>query len=130
MNKINIKPLVFSVLILLVSGFSCRAAELFIFESGGCEWCESWEEDIGKTFHLTDIGQRLPLRRLDIDDPIPAPFKHFKAIVFSPTFVLVEDGVEIGRIVGYIGEYQFWTLLEQLIQKVPTPKEKRGKASF
>jgi hypothetical protein len=35
--------------------------------------------------------------------------------VFTPTFVLVEDGTEAGRIEGYPGEDFFWPLLAKLI---------------
>ena len=36
-------------------------------------------------------------------------------IRFTPTFVLVDDGREIGRIEGYPGEDFFWGLLERLL---------------
>jgi hypothetical protein len=34
---------------------------------------------------------------------------------FTPTFVLVQDGRELGRIEGYPGEDFFWGLLERLM---------------
>jgi len=36
--------------------------------------------------------------------------------LFTPTFVLMQDGVEIGRIEGYPGEDFFWGLLNQMIE--------------
>jgi hypothetical protein len=35
---------------------------------------------------------------------------------FTPTFVLVADGREVGRITGYPGEDFFWGLLQRLIE--------------
>ena len=37
----------------------------------------------------------------------------------APTFVLVEDGRELGRIEGYPGEDFFWGLLGKLLEKLP-----------
>ena len=38
---------------------------------------------------------------------------------FTPTFILVEGGEEIGRIEGYPGEHFFWPMLGQLLKKLP-----------
>jgi len=40
-------------------------------------------------------------------------------VVASPTFVLADNGREIGRIVGYPGADFFWGLLGQLLSKLP-----------
>ena len=37
--------------------------------------------------------------------------------VFTPTFVLVEDGKELGRIEGYAGDEFFWFLLGRLLDE-------------
>ena len=48
-------------------------------------------------------------------------------VVLTPTFVLMEDGAEAGRIEGYPGEDFFWGLLGQMIGMVqgdgPVPSE-------
>ena len=41
---------------------------------------------------------------------------------FTPTFVLVEDGKEIGRIEGYPGEDFFWPMLGALLDRLPARK--------
>jgi hypothetical protein len=41
---------------------------------------------------------------------------------YSPTFVLAQDGQEIGRIEGYPGEAFFWGLLERLLEQLPPGK--------
>ncbi len=45
-------------------------------------------------------------------------------MLFTPTFVLFDDGREIGRIEGYPGEDFFWGLLQNL---VPEPKPAAAK---
>ncbi len=39
-------------------------------------------------------------------------------ILYTPTFVLVAGGREIGRIEGYAGEHFFWGQLERLVARL------------
>ena len=108
------------VFLIITAGFAwgVRAAELVMFESTMCEWCETWHEEIGVIYPKTIQGRMAPLRRLDIDDEIPKAYDQFKNIEFTPTFVLVENGRLLGRIIGYPGESFFWELLSQLMEKL------------
>jgi hypothetical protein len=47
--------------------------------------------------------------------PLPEGVTLSAPAVFTPTFVLLADGVEAGRIEGYPGEDFFWPLLSGLI---------------
>jgi len=93
------------------------AAELVMFERQGCEWCEAWDEEIAPIYPKTVEAKIAPLRRVDMDDPVPASFQDLKAVIYSPTFVLMNQGREIGRIVGYAGPDFFWAQLEELLKK-------------
>lgn len=93
--------------------------ELVMFEQANCEWCEAWSSEIGPIYPLTTEGKRAPIRRVDIHDPMPDDLDHVEGSRFTPTFVLVHDGQEVGRIRGYPGEDFFWGLLDQLIQRLP-----------
>ena len=99
-----------------------RAAELIMLEEHGCPWCERWDEEIGVIYHKTPEGKRAPLRRLDIHDPLPVDLRFLVKGGYTPTFVLVDNGREIGRIRGYPGEDFFWGLLGQMLKKLPKPK--------
>ncbi len=94
------------------------AAELVMFESVLCEWCEMWHGEIGIVYHKTDEGRATPLRRVDVHDRRPADLRAVQAVVFTPTFVLMSDGAEVGRIVGYPGEDHFWGMLDLLLRKM------------
>jgi thioredoxin-related protein len=108
-------------LLLLVSGAgSSFAAELVMFESDICEWCDAWHAEIGPIYPKTSEGKRAPLRIVDIHDPRPSDLDHIEGVRFTPTFVLIDDdGQEVGRINGYPGEDFFWGLLSELIAKLP-----------
>jgi thioredoxin-related protein len=94
------------------------AAELILFEQDGCAWCETFNREIGPIYPKTSEGQRAPLRRVNIDQPLPSDLAFISVERLAPLFVLVENGHEIGRIRGYPGEDNFWGLLGVLIRKL------------
>lgn len=103
---------------------SALAAELLMFESDTCRWCDAWHAEIGPIYPKTSEGKRAPLRTVDIGDPRPGDLDHINGVRFTPTFVLIDDdGQEVGRIYGYPGEDFFWGLLEELIAKLPSKLE-------
>lgn len=98
---------------------NARGAELVMFESATCSWCDRWHDEIGPIYPQTSESQCAPLRRVDIGAPRPDDLVDISAIVFTPTFVLVQDGKEVSRLVGYPGEDFFWPLLAQELVKLP-----------
>jgi len=98
---------------------SLNAAELLMFETDGCSWCATWNREVGAVYDRTEKGRRAPLRRVDKAEPRPADLAGVEGIVYTPTFVLMEGGREIGRILGYPGEDHFWGLLGILLKKLP-----------
>ena len=107
--------------IFLVAGMASvgQAAELVMFRQALCEWCKVWDDEVGVVYNKTQEGQRVPIRQIDIHDERPADLKSIRPVVFTPTFVLVDGGKEIGRILGYPGEDFFWGLLNQMLKKMP-----------
>ena len=101
----------------LVPG-AALAAELLLFESATCEWCQKWDEDVGVVYAKTAEGRAAPLRRIDIYAARPADLRSVRGIVYTPTFVLWDRGREIGRVVGYPGEDNFWGLLGVIVAKL------------
>lgn len=96
---------------------SVMAAELAMFERDGCIWCVRWHRDIGGIYDRTPEGLRAPLRRINVrDEP---GFALEQPVIFTPTFVLVENGREVGRITGYPGQDAFWGLLGKLLPPRP-----------
>ena len=107
---------------LLVSALAARpasAAELIMFEQANCHWCETWDAQIGPAYPKTKEGRIAPLRKVDIHSRLPADLAGIDPGRYTPTFVLVENGQEVGRIRGYPGEDFFWGLLGEMLQKLP-----------
>lgn len=107
-----------STLVLIGIGEVARAAELLMFELDGCPWCRMWHKEVGPGYPLSPEGQRAPLRIVDIRAPLPPGLVLDKPVTSSPTFVLVEQNREVGRITGYPGADFFWPLLDELISKL------------
>jgi hypothetical protein len=97
---------------------SADAAELAVFHSAHCPYCVAWEREIGRVYSTTEEGQAAPVRRLDIDARRPAELSKIRDVDVTPTFVLVEQGHEVGRIVGYDGKKQFWADMRKLLARL------------
>lgn len=97
------------------------AAELIMFAEAGCPWCARWDKEVGVLYDETPEGKRAPLRRLDIHAPLPDDLKFLTRGRYTPTFVLIDNGREIGRIRGYPGEDFFWGLLSEMLGPITPP---------
>jgi hypothetical protein len=90
---------------------------LLMFEEPGCAWCRRWTEEVGGEYPITPEGQAAPLVRVQLRDPVPEGITLVSQPRFTPTFVVVQDGAEVGRIEGYPGEDFFWGLLGRILER-------------
>lgn len=88
---------------------------LLMFEQPGCTYCQAWHAEVGPEYPKTAEGLQAPLWQLQLRDALPPNVALASQPVFTPTFVLVRDGAEIGRIEGYPGEDFFWGLLAGIL---------------
>jgi len=109
-----------------VSGAARAEVRLLMLDSVACPYCEQWTEEVGDAYHKTAEGRIAPLLRMSIYDPLPDGIVLDTVAVFTPTFVLLVDGQETGRITGYPGEDFFWWMLEVMLEKLPEQSEAEG----
>jgi thioredoxin-related protein len=123
-NVTQMNQIIRTVLLIAMMCFSPNAiaAELLMLEQNGCAWCKRWHEEIGHIYPNTDEAKIAPLRVVNIHEPWPEDLKNIQIERFTPTFVLVEDGIEIGRMRGYTGDNFFWFLLKEMLDKLPEEK--------
>ena len=112
----------------LATGVFCAtpsmALELLMMEQKACPWCKRWKEEIGIVYPKTDEGKQAALRLVDIHDEWPEDLNKNLWTRFTPTFILVDKGIEIDRLYGYQGEEAFWFQLGKMLKKTDTtPKE-------
>ena len=78
----------------------------------GCPYCARFEREVAPGYRASDDGRLAPLVRRDRHD---ADIAFIPRIVYSPTFVMLIRGREIGRIVGYGGADIFWMQVAALV---------------
>lgn len=104
------------VLFLCISQKSLADTYLLMAEEDGCYWCARWDTEIAQIYPKTEEGRQIPLRRYDLMGATPAGVELARRVVFTPTFILVQNNIEVGRIEGYPGEDFFWGLLTMMIK--------------
>lgn len=92
---------------------------LLMLDQAYCEWCDQWDAEVGVVYGRTAEGRQAPLLRTSIFDPLPAGVVLERKARYTPTFVLLDDGTEVGRIEGYPGEDFFYGMLQRLLARVP-----------
>ena len=111
-----------SVFMLISSALTAAAdLSLVMVEEDGCVWCARWNEEIAHIYPKTTEGLSAPLRRIDIHAALPGDLTFARRLSFTPTFVLMQDNLEISRIEGYPGEDFFWGLLKMMLEKADSP---------
>lgn len=113
----------FVVLAIVVSPAIARASELVMFERKSCIWCQRWDRDVGAIYGKTQESKLLPLRRIDLDRRDKSDILLAGPVLFTPTFIVVDNGREIGRITGYMSEDSFWGLLGTYADKLRIPRD-------
>lgn len=114
------RPLAATILVvmaMLLTSPAVRAAELVMIDREGCGYCIAWKKQIGPAYPNTDLGRFAPLRVVNIREGAPEGVTFDRPVLFTPTFILVDEGRELGRIEGYPGEDFFWGLLEKMLKE-------------
>ena len=117
----HIRSLLFSVFMFIASlSFATEEnahKELIFITSEYCPFCEAWEQDIGSIYYKTTYAEQAPLRRIAIDEVEFELPKIVEDVAGTPTFLIFQNGYEIGRIEGYqSAEMFFWALSEYIHQ--------------
>lgn len=97
---------------------------LVMVDDIGCVWCRKWDAEVAPIYQESPAGRVAPLERRPKRHGDLAPYE---PLTYTPTFVLVRDGAEIGRIVGYAGADFFWAEFEKLVAK-DAARQPPGKA--
>ncbi len=89
-------------------------AVLLLIQDHGCPYCARWDREVGIGYPKSEEGRFAPLvRRFRGADDIG----FVTNVVYSPTFILLSHGEEVGRIVGYQGPDFFWADIGRLVAK-------------
>jgi thioredoxin-related protein len=109
-------------LAIFAGALPATAAELVMLEQPGCVWCARFNAEIASAWPKIEEGRLAPLRRVDITKDWPEDLADVAKERFTPTFILMEDGAEVGRLRGYVGNEFFWYRIGELLAKLPATK--------
>jgi hypothetical protein len=115
--------------VLLSLAFSVAAAAqttLLMFEEIGCPYCEQWRAEVGVVYNKTEEGKRAPVKIILLGEALPEGVSIGAEPFYTPTFVLLDEGVEVGRIEGYPGEAFFYGLLNRMLNNLDKRKAGSG----
>jgi len=101
-------------------------AVLVMIRDPGCPYCARWDREVGPGYVASDDGKLAPLVRRDRR---ARDIVFIERVVFSPTFVMLVRGREVGRIVGYGGADLFWMQLAGLMEDVRVALQRSGAAA-
>lgn len=108
-----------AALVLTAALFASPASadlQLLMLDRPGCTYCLKWDREVGEAYPLSPEGRAAPLVRARLTAPLPEGVTLARPTAYTPTFVLLQDGQERGRIEGYPGEDFFWGLLGRMLE--------------
>ncbi len=105
--------------VFLVIGQANAEVRLMMVEELGCPYCDRWKAEIGPIYPKTAEGRIAPLVKVMIRDPLADGITLNSPPIYTPTFILLNDGQEVGRIEGYQSDEFFWWFVETMIKKLP-----------
>lgn len=91
------------------------ATELVMYTMDSCPFCRRFEREVAPVYARTREGSRAPLRRVELRAGGVSGPELKEPVIATPTFVLMSDGREAGRITGYLNDDMFWGLLGRLV---------------
>ena len=87
---------------------------LVMVDAIDCAYCRKWDREVSQGFAKSAEGRTAPLTRIRKGD---ARLAGITGLAYTPTFILVVNGREAGRIVGYAGADFFWGELGAIIRR-------------
>lgn len=93
--------------------------QLIVMEAPGCAYCDLFRRDVLPSFAASERAKNLPVRFLDVNDLELANLDLQTDIEIVPTFVLVRNNKEVGRIPGYVAPATFFRSISHLLSMLP-----------
>lgn len=89
--------------------------ELIVFEVDGCNYCHDFRAQILPLYSSSPLGREAPIRFVNVSHSDETKMGLNAAITVAPTVVLMREGREIDRIVGYPGPINFMKMVNYMM---------------
>ena len=94
--------------------------ELIMFETSLCNHCAVFDDEVAKVYKSHSLAQMAPLTKVNLDEVGTRHHLLNTPIQLVPTFVVFENGKEIGRISGMVNKFAFLAFVRDKLY--PTTK--------
>ncbi len=106
--------MVFAAVSSAVAGERSADVALIMVDDPACRFCQKWNEAVGKGYAKSPEGEAAPLKRV----PRGAPeLQGLAPVIYTPTFIVMDGGRELGRISGYSGPSYFYADLRDILAR-------------
>lgn len=93
--------------------------QLVVMEAPGCTYCGIFRRDVLPSYEASERAKELPVRFLDVNDQASSGLDLQTPVDIVPTFIVVKDKKEVGRIPGYVGRENFYHAINHLMSAAP-----------
>jgi hypothetical protein len=94
-------------------------AELVVIEARDCPMCQLFRDEIAPLYRATARAERAPLRFIDIAHTDIDALGLASPVQIIPTVILMREGAEIDRLVGYTGPEIFMRAVGVMLGESP-----------
>ena len=118
LTKMYFKFIIFIIFVFnltVSSSFAKDNSLLLMITDKTCLICMVWEKQIGKIYPKTEIANKFPLSRIEMNDFVNYSKHKIKKTNITPTFVFIRNNNEKGRIEGYTSPEMFWWQVDEII---------------
>jgi len=93
--------------------------ELVVIEAPGCIYCTLFRRDVLPSYAASPRSKDLPIRFVDINDEAASAISIDYPVDIVPTFLVLKNNKEVGRIPGYTGPEFFFHTINYLLSTAP-----------
>ena len=93
--------------------------ELVVMEAPGCIYCTVFRRDVLPAYQASERAKDVPIRFLDVNDAAVNALGLDEPVNIVPTFVVLKDNREVGRVPGYVGPEAFFHTINYLMSTAP-----------
>ena len=118
LTKMYFKFIIFIIFVFnltVSSSFAKDNSLLLMITDKTCLICMVWEKQIGKIYPKTEIANKFPLSRIEMNDFVNYSKHKIKKTNITPTFIFIRNNNEQGRIEGYTSPEMFRWQVDEII---------------
>lgn len=90
--------------------------ELLVIEVAGCNVCDLVRSYIQPAYEQSPHARQVPMRYIDVTTKDELDLGLNERIATVPTIVLMRDGREVDRVVGYTGPHNFLIAISTMLE--------------